>query len=258
MNRKTNPIKEKRAEEARQHTEYMSKKYKVEIENSVKLTKLYNKNAIINDNRYKEGNVKIQIVDEDSVTALFNHYDKKTCVLNFASYRHPGGNFINGSRAQEESLCLESFLYNVLVEFQSFYAWNNKHINNSLYLNRALYSPKVVFEHNNMSHKFDVLTCASPNLSAARKKITEDENTKELENRIKFIVDILLANNVETAILGAFGCGVFGQNPIEVATIFEKIISKYCLNKKMKIVFAIPQGNNDNLISFQKVFKDFQ
>ena len=65
------------------------------------------------------------IVAEDSVEAIMNYSQGKTAVLNFASYKEPGGGFMAGSQAQEESFCHESFLYNVLRQFQYYYDWNN-------------------------------------------------------------------------------------------------------------------------------------
>ena len=91
--------------------------------------------------------MKIEVVDMDSVSAIFQYAENNTAVLNFASYKNPGGMFVNGSKAQEECLCHESFLYNVLKENQNYYNWNNQHKNRALYLNRALYSPNIKFFH---------------------------------------------------------------------------------------------------------------
>jgi uncharacterized protein (TIGR02452 family) len=246
--------KEKRAKEAQEHTNYMQSHYEFEINKCIKNTKFYDKSTTLNS-KLQNGHIKIRVDDLDSVSALFKYKQGKTCVLNFASYRHAGGNFINGSRAQEECLCLESFLYNVLKEKEDFYIFNSKNLNNCLYTNRALYSPSVIFKHNNKIDKFDVLTCAAPNYSAASKSIEKEDNSKALRERIQFIIKILIDNNVETAILGAFGCGVFQQNPKEVATIFKEEINKYYKNKKINIIFAIPSGNNNNLDSFKEIFK---
>ena len=248
-----NNKKKERAEEAQWHTRYMDENYKKQTIESIKRTKIYEKDVELG-NRTITRIDQISVVPMDSVSAIFKYAkDSRAMVLNFASYRHAGGNFINGSRAQEESLCLESNLYNILKEHQSFYDENSKHPNKSLYTNRALYTKKVVFLRDFKTQYCDVLTCASPNYHAASSKVSKEENTKALKDRIKFVIKIALNNNVDTLILGAFGCGVFGQDPIEVASIFKEIIGKYC-NRGLRIVFAIPEGNNDNLNAFRKVF----
>jgi uncharacterized protein (TIGR02452 family) len=60
----------------------------------------------------------------------------------------------------------------------------------------------------------------------------------------------MLENQVDTAILGAFGCGVFAQNPYEVATIFKEELHNIPIPK---VVFAIPGGKN--LEAFRNVFE---
>ena len=196
----------------------------------------------------------------DSVSAVINHAKeckKRMAVLNFASYKNPGGAFINGSKAQEECLCHESCLYNVLVEFvPTFYDWNNKNKNKALYLNRGLYSPKVVFCKDGKSVLCDVITCASPNKSAAKRyqKVTDSENTKVLKSRIKFVLDIAKENDVELLILGAYGCGVFGQDATEVAEIFKEYLET-THNCFEKVIFAIPNGRDKNYEMFEKVFQ---
>jgi uncharacterized protein (TIGR02452 family) len=137
--------KEERAKQARIHTGEMKKEYDKLIKNSIKDTSIYDTTFKCNL-ELKNKNTEIIIDDLDSVSAIFKYGKDKTSVLNFSSYKNPGGMFINGSKAQEECLCHESFLYNVLKEFViEFYDWNNQHKNKALYLNRALYSPKILF-----------------------------------------------------------------------------------------------------------------
>ena len=80
----------------------------------------------------------------------------------------------------------------------------------------------------------------------------KESNSVALKQRIKFVLDVAEYNNVDTLILGAFGCGVFGQDPREVATIFNKELETHNFNK---IIFAIPSGHNDNYYWFNEVLK---
>src|SRR5262249_17755566 len=61
--------------------------------------------------------------------------------LNFASARHPGGGFLGGARAQEESLARASALY-ACLEGNPLYAWHETH-RNPFYTDYAIYSPHV-------------------------------------------------------------------------------------------------------------------
>ena len=202
---------------------------------------------------------QIIIVDEiDSVGAVFKYVNinEITAVLNFASYNNPGGNFINGSKAQEECLCHESYLYNVLKGRIGYYKINHKNKNRSLYTDRALYSPNVRFTKECKDVFCDVITCAAPNKTAAQKyyNVSDEENSEVLKERIEFVLKIAQDNGVDNLILGAYGCGVFGQDPLEVAKIFKEFLSgKYkCFNK---VIFAIPNKLEVNYRCFQRIFK---
>lgn len=250
--------KQDRKQKAIIHTKEMSQKYKDEINHAIISTKIYGPEDVEIKTSCKDINKMFYAVDSiDSVSAIFKYYkdDTKMAVLNFASYKKPGGGFINGSKAQEECLCYESFLYNVLSEKNDFYEWNNHNINKSLYLNRGLYTENVVFEHEGNTCKCDVITCAAPNKSAAMKyfHISEKENTNALTSRIKFILDIAKNSNVSTLILGAYGCGVFGQDATEVASIFKEYLTTTykCFDT---IVFAVPNGRDANNLKFCNVF----
>lgn len=250
--------KEKRAEQAREHTKKMTEKYKKDIEIAIRRTSIYKTNFQCIKN-VEDKDMKVVVEELDTVSAASKYYidDGSTmALLNFSSYKNPGGMFINGSKAQEECLCHESFLYNVLKEFQElFYDWNNQHKNKALYLNRGLYSENIIFEHKAKAFCSDVITCACPNKSAAQKyqNISDEENAEVLKSRIQFVLDIAKENNVDTLILGAYGCGVFGQDAREVASIFKEYLTTThkCFER---VIFAIPKGRDGNLEAFKKVF----
>lgn len=251
--------KEKRVEQARKHTNEMQEKYgNGGIAKAIKNTKLYDADFECNKS-VKEQNTEIIVKDLDTVHAG-RRYNLcgKVALLNFSSYKNPGGMFINGSKAQEECLCHASYLYNVLSKFVTeFYDWNNKHKNKALYLNRGLYSPNILFKYGEILFNCDVITCAAPNKSAAQKyqNVSDEENTKVLKSRIKFVLDIAKDNNVNTLILGAYGCGVFGQDSTEVASIFREYLNTThkCFER---VVFAIPEGKDGNLEAFKRVFEE--
>ena len=65
---------------------------------------------------------------------------------------------------------------------------------------------------------------------------TEEENLRILEDRIQFVADIINTQKAEVAILGAFGCGVFGQDPKTVARLFKEKMERSSVKK---IVYAV-------------------
>lgn len=248
--------KENRAKKAAAWTDTMETQHKDLIDHSAENTVIYADNN--GRNRYfaQSGTriPSIKLVDKDSVSAIVDEHHGKTAVLNFASYKNAGGMFLKGSRAQEECLCHESFLYNVLRRFeQTYYTVNNTMKNRAMYTNKALYSPDIVFYHDNQETSCDVITCAAPNFSAGAKyaNVTPDFNSRCLRSRIQFVLDVAACNGVDTLILGAFGCGVFGQDPKEVASIIHELLPGYPFET---VVFAIPDKNHANHRAFAEVF----
>lgn len=244
--------KSMRAKTAQNHTEEMQRKYAEQIRSSIEKTVVYSETPSYEGNSIPG----VVLEDLDSVAAVMKYWKEgKTAVLNFASFKEPGGKFIEGSKAQEECLCHESYLYNVLRSFDdTYYAENRTMKNKALYKNRALYSPKILFERKAEHAWCDVITCAAPNKTAAQKycHVSDAENRRALEERIDLVIAIANEHKVDTLILGAFGCGVFGQDPKEVAEVFRA-----ALNRPMylnRVVFAIPADINKNLEGFQTIF----
>ena len=122
-----------------------------------------------------------------------------------------------------------------------FYEYNKFHKNKGAYEDRALYSIGIPFIKDGKVNTCDVITCACPNKRVGLYGPIEFDNTKVLFNRIKYVLDVAEVNNVKTLILGAFGCGIFMQDPSEVANVFKKLLPNYSFNN---VIFAIPPGIN--------------
>lgn len=254
--------REKRKERAIAHTRNMENLCPQQIEDCIKNTVTYG----INGKTPTQPDVKevpsftcnVEVDGLDSVASLFAHKSDKTAVLNFASYKNPGGMFIEGSSAQEESLCHASFLYNVLKEKEDYYKWNKIHKNRALYTNRALYSQNVTFFSDDGRYtNADVITCAAPNYAAAEKymSVLKEDNENVLYERIKFVLDVAEDNNVDTLILGAFGCGVFKQDAEVVAMRFRECLETYDYHFKNVYFSVLNLGKSDNYEKFEKIFK---
>ena len=249
--------KDELANIARLHHMQMGEKYMPEIKDSVLKSIVYGGENIKPAELKEVGNPEQVVINKDSVTVLkeVRNNFTKVCLLNFASYKYPGGGFMNGSRAQEEAICHDSILYEVLSapELANYYKWNNEHKNRSLYLDRAIYSPNVLFEKDGEKFFADVITCAAPNIGTAIRygMSNSEENLKIVEERMAFIAKILEENHVDCLVGGAWGCGVFGQLPEEIAELYKK--TNY--GKTLKEIVHPIIGNNNNYDVFKKVLE---
>lgn len=251
--------RDEKKKKAVKHTEYVAEAFANEIASSTERSVIYGVEARTperDESKKRDWNEpKISFLNTDTVSAIFKCEEgKKIAALNFASYKNPGGKFLEGSSAQEESLCHESFLYNVLRNFPGYYAWNDEHKKRALYENRAIYSPGIVFERNGVLRKADIITCAAPNWGAASKynMASQSQNTMALADRIAFVRDIVEENKPDVLILGAYGCGVFGQDPEEVAFMFDHAFRHSTIPA---IVYAVLGGEKDkNVLAFKQKF----
>ena len=250
-----------RAVKAKEHHERMLRFYGKQTEDSVKRSKVYEPSAGGNNSQFmKNYDTEISVVDLTTSEAVFKYGKEKNHlgVLNFASYRYAGGGFIVGSFAQEEALCHDSNLYEVLSSERiqkEFYEKNLESLNSNLYTSRLVYSPDIVFVSGIREVKCDVITCAAPNVGAylsKHKKLNDYEDI--LKDRIDNILYSVFENNVETLILGAFGCGVFKNDPYKVAEVFKELLFEKYTGYFKKVVFAIPKGKN--LDVFSEVFSE--
>jgi len=177
--------------------------------------------------------------------------DGDWCVLNFASAKNPGGGFDRGATAQEESLAMSSGLYSCLItQSPAFYDVHRKDPRHGLYSNRAIFSPAIPFFRNDDSSLrqpwcASVITCPAVNMGVAvRDGIDRSTIAREMTARVRLVLATALVHRQRRLVLGAFGCGVFKNEPYDVARTFSQ-----CLKDRLfagqfdHIVFAIPDDN---------------
>ena len=204
---------------------------------------------------------EVKVSAEDTVSALLSLPDTlDSLVLNFASAVNPGGGFLSGARAQEEAISRASTLYlSIGSQNASVMYSENRRNGGKFYLEYLLFSPYVFFFRNS-NHDFlpnpvmtSVLSSPAPN--KRRFSLSGPELEKVLEKRIFRILAVAAEEKKKDLILGAWGCGVFGNDPVAVASIFKKVIHESFANAFRNIIFAIPEGRYDNNYeSFREVF----
>ena len=170
---------------------------------------------------------------------------RRPVALNFASARRAGGGFLNGALAQEESLARSSGLYACLVD-NPMYAYHRTG-RNALYSNYALYSPAVpVFRTDDGALLEEIYHCAfisapAPNAHALGRRAARrmPRVLRVMAERIAKVLTIGAAHGHDTIILGAWGCGAFGNDPAEVASLFHAALTGPFQGVYQTVVFAV-------------------
>jgi len=94
------------------------------------------------------------------------------------------------------------------------------------------------------------VTAAAPNAGVAQ---DEQAAQTEMNERVRRVLSVFAVNQHDTLVLGAFGCGVFRNDPVYVAATFRKHLqSEQFQNSFKRIIFAILDP--DMCDTFEKVF----
>ncbi len=180
------------------------------------------------------GAAKLTVTSESTIAAL-QRLDAEPgghlACLNFASAKNPGGGFLGGAEAQEESLARSSALYPCLLAAPGYYE-RNRGCRTTLYLDLAIWSPMVPFIRDDSGALLDspvlasVITAPAPNAGAVANN--EPERLVEVEpvlrRRAEFVLRVAVLHGVRRLVLGAWGCGVFRNDPKMVARAFRDLL----------------------------------
>jgi uncharacterized protein (TIGR02452 family) len=157
------------------------------------------------------------------------------------------------SLAQEEDLCRHTALYTVIKDHKSYFnslkqEWN-------FFTDALLYSPDVpfVFSQNleplPYYFKCSVITSAAVKASALRGQYNLRQQVNfVMLNRIRKIIQCAIQNQTNVLILGAFGCGAYGNESSDVVSYFNQILNvegyRYFFDE---IVFPMSSTNHSSL-----------
>ncbi|GAA5091757.1 hypothetical protein GCM10023210_19700 [Chryseobacterium ginsengisoli] len=262
---------------AKDTLEILAKKYyineqneKVSIENEMKIcikeTILFSSEELseMTKSKFSEANFETQfeVWKCSSLKAILQlaaeENQEKLMCLNFASAKNPGGGFINGAEAQEESLARTSGLHDSLLQGWDYYE-THRAMESCFYTDMMIYSPKVpVFRKDKGELLLKPVLCnfiTSPAVNAGVVKRQEPERAQEIFGAMDIRMDKMLAlalhQGNETLILGAWGCGVFKNDPKEIAELFKKHLHGKYKNKFRRVVFAILSKKEEMIQPFE-------
>lgn len=177
----------------------------------------------------------IEVTGESSLRAaarMTGERPGKVAVLNYASARNPGGGYLNGAQAQEETLCRGSALYVTLRRAPEYYA-HHRAERGAFYTDRVIHSPGVPVFRDDRGRLLDTpytagfLTSPAPNAGVIRRTAPESAHLipAALASRAERVLEVAAVRGYRRLVLGAWGCGVFQNNPAEVAGVFRALLA---------------------------------
>ncbi len=163
-----------------------------------------------------------------------NKKEKKVLVLNFANPVNPGGGVRRGARAQEEDLCRKSSLL-LSLESQSaqrYYKYNQS-LNTYMGSDAIILTPNVEIIKDVDGNLLDdsvivsVMTCAAPMITSGKEGMTEEQYQEMFYQRICGMLKCAAYWGYQVLVLGAFGCGAFGNDAQLVSDLFYKALKEF-------------------------------
>lgn len=213
---------------------------------------------------YGSGGAEFYLVDADSYEVAKGM--GRVLVMNFANAHTPGGGFLNGARAQEESLCRCSTLYASISsdKAKEMYDYNNSR-KDPLDSNYMLLSENVaVFRDftckplpEDEIYTVSVVTVPAPNKNGRASGVSQRELDRCMRDRIEKMLWMAARRGYRTLILGAWGCGAFGHDTKTVAQYFYDAFFEGVKFTEFfdTVCFAILHDDK-KIQAFQEVFGD--
>jgi uncharacterized protein (TIGR02452 family) len=191
-----------------------------------------------------------------NATRWLQRRGRRPLALNFASGVQPGGGFLTGARAQEENLCRSSGLFLTLHDNPMYATHLERELADST--DWTILSPEVPVFRSDDGTPLDepwmmcCATCAAPYAPDVGQPLSGDL----LQVRIGRVLAIAQSYGFDSLVLGAWGCGDFGNDPFRTARDFRSALEIDFAGSFAEIVFAIADWSPERrfLGPFRKVF----
>jgi uncharacterized protein (TIGR02452 family) len=200
---------------------------------------------------------EITVTNESSLAAarrlVAERGEQRTLCLNFASAKNAGGGFLGGSQAQEESLARSSGLYPCLLLASEYYEANRR-CDSCLYTDHMILSPQVpVFRDDDgllLEEPYHVSFLTAPAVNAGAVRSNEPHLAAQISPTMARRIDQVLAvakhRGYDCLVLGAWGCGVFRNDPAEIAGLFATVLRAPPFRGSFRVVtFAVLDRSAD-------------
>lgn len=197
----------------------------------------YNFDNIIDPNKIsKKRKGNISVYPKDTISTAIDMGRGKTCILNMASPRRAGGGVWKGTVAQEECLFRSTNLFQTIV--QDFYPLK---IDEALYTTDSYIVKDFYYNVLSTPMRVDCITIAA---LEPRSKGRPDNYVEIMKQKIRLMLSLAYHSKVSVLVLGAWGCGVFGNDPKEVATMFRDVLNEGYRYAFDETVFGIINDRN--------------
>lgn len=195
--------------------------------------------------------------------------ENRILVLNLANPVNPGGGVRRGAKAQEEDLCRRSSL---LLSLEGREAWAyysyNRNLHTYMGSDGIIITPDVEIlkdENGNLledSVIVSVMTCAAPMVRRGLEGMSDEEYREMVYKRITGMLKTAAYLGYKVLVLGAFGCGAFGNDARIVSDLFYKAIKEFdydgmsAVDFFRRIDFAVLDHSPDQY-NFRQFFRNF-
>ncbi|KAF7535743.1 hypothetical protein G7054_g5123 [Neopestalotiopsis clavispora] len=154
--------------------------------------------------------------------------EARVAILNMASPLSPGGGFVNGASSQEESLCMRTTLLPSLKD--EFYRLPEL---------GAVYTPDVLVFRDESGEDLEkrdrwFVDCVSAamlrmpetevNEESGRGKYVNSSDRDTILQKMRIVMRVFQAKGARKVVLGAWGCGAYGNPVGEIAAAWSKVL----------------------------------